>query len=166
VALQRRYAIERRAGDLRNRTEQYLAVQTSGRHLHPVKYDNLQHSSRCSSSRSTKIRDRGAAESTPAPLLHIQAAVGFNPAAVSRNADSRVSPQFIVATNCEAARKKRNREVKTMSHRIRKLGHPCCTALASASMLALTASAPQAQYKLTVNRSGLLNAANEPQTGS
>jgi len=25
--------------------KQYLAVQTSGRHLHPVKYDNLQHSS-------------------------------------------------------------------------------------------------------------------------
>ena len=25
--------------------KQYLAVQTSGRHLHPVKYDNLKNSS-------------------------------------------------------------------------------------------------------------------------
>jgi len=46
-----------------------------------------------------------------------------------------------------------------MSHRIRKLVTLACTALASASMLALTASAPQAQYKLTVNKERLLNAA-------
>jgi alcohol dehydrogenase (cytochrome c) len=25
--------------------KEYLAVQASGRHLHPVKYDNLEHSS-------------------------------------------------------------------------------------------------------------------------
>src|SRR6266849_4567190 len=36
-------------------------------------------------------------------------------------------------------------------------------AMAGVSIMALTASQPQAQYKMTVNRERLLNAANEPQ---
>ena len=41
-----------------------------------------------------------------------------------------------------------------------------CTALASGSLLALSASQPQAQntqYKMTVNQDRLINAQNEPQ---
>src|SRR5438067_8778118 len=38
-----------------------------------------------------------------------------------------------------------------------------CAALAGVSITALTASQPMAQYKMTVNKERLLNAANEPQ---
>jgi hypothetical protein len=37
-----------------------------------------------------------------------------------------------------------------------------CTVLAGVSLVALTASQPMAQYKMTVNKERLLNAANEP----
>jgi alcohol dehydrogenase (cytochrome c) len=50
-----------------------------------------------------------------------------------------------------------------MQHRGRKLVTIACTALAGVSILALTASQPQAQYKMTVNKERLLNAGNEPQ---
>ena len=50
-----------------------------------------------------------------------------------------------------------------MHHRGRKLAAIALTALAGASMLALSASQPQAQYKITVNKERLLNASNEPQ---
>src|SRR5438270_2282147 len=50
-----------------------------------------------------------------------------------------------------------------MTLRGRKLVTLACTALAGASILALSASQPQAQYKMTVNRERLLNAGNEPQ---
>src|SRR5438552_14324417 len=38
-----------------------------------------------------------------------------------------------------------------------------CTVLAGVSLVALTASQPMAQYKMTVNKERLLNAQNEPQ---
>src|SRR5438270_6003599 len=50
-----------------------------------------------------------------------------------------------------------------MHRRSRKLLTISSTILAGASIVALTASQPQAQYKLTVNRERLLNAQNEPQ---
>src|SRR5207302_5999706 len=50
-----------------------------------------------------------------------------------------------------------------MQNRGRKLVTIACAALAGVSIMALTASQPQAQYKMTVNKERLLNAANEPQ---
>jgi alcohol dehydrogenase (cytochrome c) len=50
-----------------------------------------------------------------------------------------------------------------MQYRGRKLVTIACAALAGVSMLALSASQPQAQYKMTVNKERLLNSANEPQ---
>src|SRR5438477_9227745 len=50
-----------------------------------------------------------------------------------------------------------------MQHRGRKLATIALTALAGVSMLALSASQPQAQYKMTVNKERLINAGNEPQ---
>src|ERR1700710_411122 len=50
-----------------------------------------------------------------------------------------------------------------MQHRSRKLVTMAFTALAGVSILALSASQPQAQYKMTVNKERLLNAENEPQ---
>jgi alcohol dehydrogenase (cytochrome c) len=50
-----------------------------------------------------------------------------------------------------------------MQKRSRNLVTIACTALAGVSILALTASQPQAQYKMTVNKERLLNAQNEPQ---
>src|SRR4051812_13583148 len=47
--------------------------------------------------------------------------------------------------------------------RSRKFVSLACAVLAGVSMLALTASQPLAQYKMTVNKERLLNAANEPQ---
>lgn len=44
-----------------------------------------------------------------------------------------------------------------------RLGSIACAVLAGVSILALTASQPQAQYKMTVNKERLLNAQNEPQ---
>src|SRR5258708_17691652 len=49
------------------------------------------------------------------------------------------------------------------SDRARKLSKLACAALAGVSVVALAASAPAADYKLTVNRDRLLNAQNEPQ---
>src|SRR5206468_12527693 len=48
-------------------------------------------------------------------------------------------------------------------NRGRKLATIAMTALAGVSMLALSASQPQAQYKITVNKERLLNADKEPQ---
>ena len=45
VAIQRGHAAQGGAGHLRDRKEQYLAVQSGGRHLHPVNWDKLQNSS-------------------------------------------------------------------------------------------------------------------------
>src|SRR5438093_4070455 len=50
-----------------------------------------------------------------------------------------------------------------MQHRSRRLAAVAAAVLTSVSILALTSSQPQAQYKLTVNRERLLNAQNEPQ---
>src|ERR1700710_2078320 len=50
-----------------------------------------------------------------------------------------------------------------MQHRSRKLVTMAFTALAGVSILALSASQPQAQYRMTVNKERLLNAQNEPQ---
>jgi alcohol dehydrogenase (cytochrome c) len=50
-----------------------------------------------------------------------------------------------------------------MQHRSRRLLTIACTVLAGVSIAALTASQPQAQYKMTVNKERLINAANEPQ---
>jgi alcohol dehydrogenase (cytochrome c) len=50
-----------------------------------------------------------------------------------------------------------------MQYRSRKLVTIACAALAGVSITALTASQPQAQYKMTVNKERLLNAQNEPQ---
>jgi alcohol dehydrogenase (cytochrome c) len=50
-----------------------------------------------------------------------------------------------------------------MQHRGRRLVTIACAALAGVSITALTASQPQAQYKMTVNKERLINAANEPQ---
>src|SRR5438045_7682445 len=50
-----------------------------------------------------------------------------------------------------------------MQNRGRKLVTIACAALAGVSITALTASQPMAQYKMTVNKERLLNAANEPQ---
>src|SRR5215470_6940111 len=50
-----------------------------------------------------------------------------------------------------------------MHRRSRKLLTIASTILAGVSIAALTASQPQAQYKLTVNKERLLNAQNEPQ---
>src|SRR5216683_4555666 len=49
------------------------------------------------------------------------------------------------------------------SDRARKLAKLACAALAGVSVAALAASAPAAEYKLTVNKDRLLNAQNEPQ---
>src|SRR5882757_2295520 len=49
------------------------------------------------------------------------------------------------------------------SDRARKLARLTCAALACVSLAALVASAPAAEYKLTVNKDRLLNAQNEPQ---
>src|SRR6266581_8627560 len=45
----------------------------------------------------------------------------------------------------------------------RRLVTTVCAALAGVSITALTASQPAAQYKMTVNKERLINAANEPQ---
>src|SRR5438876_6099942 len=45
----------------------------------------------------------------------------------------------------------------------RRLVTTVCAAMASVPIAALTASQPAAQYKMTVNKERLLNAANEPQ---
>src|SRR5437879_13662120 len=45
----------------------------------------------------------------------------------------------------------------------RRLVTTVCAAMASVSITALTASHPAAQYKMTVNKERLINAANEPQ---
>ena len=50
-----------------------------------------------------------------------------------------------------------------MQHRGRRLVTIACTALAGVSITALTASQTAAQYKMTVNKERLVNAANEPQ---
>src|SRR5438094_4373404 len=50
-----------------------------------------------------------------------------------------------------------------MQHRNRKLVTVASAILAGVSISALTVSKPQAQYKMTVNKERLLNAANEPQ---
>src|SRR5947208_13752691 len=50
-----------------------------------------------------------------------------------------------------------------MHRRSRKRLTIASTILAGVSVAALTASQPQAQYKITVNRERLLNAQNEPQ---
>src|SRR3954465_3924478 len=50
-----------------------------------------------------------------------------------------------------------------MQHRGRKLSTLACATLAGVSILALSASQPQAQYKITVNKERLLNADKEPQ---
>jgi len=50
-----------------------------------------------------------------------------------------------------------------MQHRTRRLITLACTALAGVSILALSSSQPQAQYKMTVNKERLLNADKEPQ---
>src|SRR5882672_4360540 len=50
-----------------------------------------------------------------------------------------------------------------MQYRGRKLVTFACATLAGVSLTALTASQPQAQYRMTVNKERLLNAANEPQ---
>ena len=50
-----------------------------------------------------------------------------------------------------------------MQHRNRKLVTVASAILAGVSISALTVSQPQAQYKMTVNKERLLNAANEPQ---
>jgi alcohol dehydrogenase (cytochrome c) len=53
-----------------------------------------------------------------------------------------------------------------MRHHVRKIATFACAALAGVSLLALSASQPQAQnttYKITVNKERLLNAQNEPQ---
>src|SRR5438876_11180828 len=50
-----------------------------------------------------------------------------------------------------------------MQHRGGRIVTIACAALAGVSITALTASQPQAQYKMTVNKERLLNAANEPQ---
>src|SRR5205085_4421324 len=62
-----------------------------------------------------------------------------------------------------SARKERHQGDEIMQPRSRKLATLACTALAGVSILALTASQPQAQYKITVNKERLLNAQNEPQ---
>src|SRR5215468_1738554 len=50
-----------------------------------------------------------------------------------------------------------------MSHNTRALVRLSCAILAGVSLATLTASQPQAQYKMTVNKERLLNAQNEPQ---
>src|SRR5438309_3184834 len=50
-----------------------------------------------------------------------------------------------------------------MQPRSRRFVTLACTVLAGVSLAALTASQPMAQYKMTVNKERLLNAANEPQ---
>src|SRR5215468_11861356 len=50
-----------------------------------------------------------------------------------------------------------------MQHRSRILTRVSCAALAGVAIAALSVSALQAQYKLTVNKERLLNAQNEPQ---
>ena len=50
-----------------------------------------------------------------------------------------------------------------MQHRGRRLVTIACAALTGVSITALTASQPAAQYKMTVNKERLINAANEPQ---
>ena len=50
-----------------------------------------------------------------------------------------------------------------MQPRSRRFVTLACAALAGVSLTALTASQPQAQYKMTVNKERLLNAVNEPQ---
>ena len=50
-----------------------------------------------------------------------------------------------------------------MQYRNRKLAATVGAILAGVSINALTTSGPQAQYKMTVNKERLLNAANEPQ---
>src|SRR5204862_2757403 len=62
-----------------------------------------------------------------------------------------------------SARKERHQGDEIMQPRSRKLATLACTALAGVSILALTASQPQAQYKITVNKERLINAQNEPQ---
>src|ERR1700737_4635347 len=49
------------------------------------------------------------------------------------------------------------------SNRTRRLVKLACAGLASVSIAALVASAPAAEYKLTVNRARLVKAKNEPQ---
>jgi alcohol dehydrogenase (cytochrome c) len=50
-----------------------------------------------------------------------------------------------------------------MQHRSRRLAAVAAAVLTGVSLLALSSSQPQAQYKLTVNRERLLNSQNEPQ---
>ena len=50
-----------------------------------------------------------------------------------------------------------------MQHPGRRFVTIACAALAGVSITALTASQPAAQYKMTVNKERLINAANEPQ---
>src|SRR5215510_414439 len=54
------------------------------------------------------------------------------------------------------------REKNLMPH-IRTLVRFSCAILAGVSLVTLTTSQPEAQYRLTVNRERLLNASNEPQ---
>ena len=56
-----------------------------------------------------------------------------------------------------------NASPRLTSTRARKLIRLACSALASVSVVALVASAPAAEYKLTVNKDRLINAQNEPQ---
>ena len=56
-----------------------------------------------------------------------------------------------------------NRASHRMPQRARQLTRFACLALASVSIAALGASAPAADYKLTVSKERLLNAQNEPQ---
>src|SRR4051812_817621 len=62
-----------------------------------------------------------------------------------------------------APARRRHQGDQVMQHRSRKYFTLACTALAGVSMLSLTASQPQAQYKMTVNKERLLNADKEPQ---
>src|SRR5205814_5033530 len=50
-----------------------------------------------------------------------------------------------------------------MQHRSRRLFTIACAAMAGVSITVLAASQTAAQYKMTVNKERLMNAANEPQ---
>src|SRR5438105_7874511 len=70
---------------------------------------------------------------------------------------------FLGSSGAPAMQEAPSRERAIMQYRSRRLVTAACAALTGVSITALTASEPAAQYKMTVNKERLINAANEPQ---
>ena len=143
--------------------KQYLAVQASGRHLHPVKYDNLEHSSYL----FVFVAELTFQTVVPGPAP--------GTAAPGRNPESTLEPESGLrardphpAMNTGGGSRTTTIQEDTMCdcirhYRVGRLVHAARAGLLGVSLAALAASAFAADYKMTVNKDRLINSANEPQ---